>query len=311
MRRYLRLDGKHWGIGKSSRLAGFFLIAASVLLLPAGTVVAEENSYLHSVTVEQGAHQGSINCFGCNVVVQGDLDGEIVAIGGDVTVYGKVRREIVAVGGAIHLKNGAEVDAGVVAIGGDITTEGTVATPQKAGFAAVPYVHLPGQQSIGWRGIVALLGFHAVCVLLPILLLRPRRVQNIVLASHRWLVTGLVGAGAIVAISFLLALLDEELHVSDTVALVVVILFLAVLAAGIAGITLAVGERFFPRRILAALCAGGVLLVVLELIPLLGFAVMVLGSCWATGAALWSGLGFRGPQPPARKEAPAVLKLTS
>jgi hypothetical protein len=147
-------------------------------------------------------------------------------------------------------------------------------------------------------------------VLLPILLLRPSRVQNIVLATRRWLVTGLIGLGTIVAISFLLNVMDEELHVGDTVALAVVVLFLAVLAAGIAGVTLAVGERFFPRGIAAALCIGGILLVVLELIPYLGFVVMVLGACWATGSALWSGLGFRGPQSPASKEAPA-LKLTS
>jgi len=109
------------------------------------------------VTVEQGTHQGSINCFGCSVVVKGDLDGEITTIGGDVTVYGKVRKDVVTVGGAIHLKNGAEVDADVVAIGGGITTEGTMTAPGKDAFASFPWMHLPGQMSIGWRGALALL----------------------------------------------------------------------------------------------------------------------------------------------------------
>jgi len=36
------------------------------------------------------------------------------------------------------------------------------------------------------------------------------------------------------------------------------------------------------------LCIGGILLIALELIPYLGFLVMILGSFWATGAALWS-----------------------
>jgi hypothetical protein len=310
MVQHLLLDETNCGIGKYSILAGFFLLTAIIVLLPRNAN-AEENSYLHSVTVEQGTHQGSINCFGCSVVVKGDLDGEITTIGGDVTVYGKVRKDVVTVGGAIHLKNGAEVDADVVAIGGGITTEGTMTAPGKDAFASFPWMHLPGQMSIGWRGALALLGFHAVCVLLPILLLRPSRVQNIVLATRRWLVTGLVGMGTVVAISLLLDLLDEELHFGDAAALVVVILFLAVLAAGVAGVTLAVGERFFPRRIAAALCIGGILLIALELIPYLGFLVMILGSFWATGAALWSVLGFRGPQPPASKEAPALLKLTS
>jgi hypothetical protein len=307
---HLILDDRHKRIAKSGCLMRFVLVTVIVLFLSAKNSVAEENSYFRSVTIEQGARQGSINCFGCNIVVKGDLDGEVVTIGGDVTVYGKVRKDIVAVGGAIHLKNGAEADADVVAIGGGITTEGAVTAPGRGAFAAFPWMHLPGQLSVGWKGALALLGFHAVCVLLPILLLRPSGVQNIVLATRRWLVTGLIGLGTIVAISFLLSVLDEELHVGDAVALMVVVLFLAVLAAGISGVSLAIGERFFPRMIAAALSIGGILLVVLELIPYLGFVVMVLGACWATGAALWSGLGFRGPQSSASKEAPA-LKLTS
>jgi len=280
-----------------------------VMLVSAASVFAEENSFLRTVTVEQGMHQGSLNCFGCSVVVKGDLDGEIITIGGDVTVFGSVRRDIVALGGTIHLKNGAEVDADVVAIGGKVTTEGNVAGSGR--FDSFPWTHLPGQLTIGWQGAVALLGFHVVCVLLPILPLRPWRVRNVVLASQKWLVSGLIGAGAIAAFSFLLDLLDEELHAGDTAELAVIILFLAVFVVGIAGITLAIGERFFPSRLVAALFAGGIVLVILELIPFLGFAVMVLGSCWATGAALWSGLGFRGPRPSAPKKGPVTLKLTS
>ncbi len=291
------------------RLPGLLFLAAIGMPVCAGNALAEENSYFRAVTLEQGLHQGSVNCFGCSVVVKGELDGEIVTIGGDVTVFGTVRRDIVAVGGAIHLKNGAKVNADVVAIGGRVTTEGNVAGPGK--FDSLPWMHLPGQLSIGWRGALALLGFHAVCVLLPVLLLRPWRVRNIASASSRWLVTGLLGLGAIVAISFLLAFLDEELNAGDTAELVVSVLFLAVLAAGIAGIALAIGERLFPKQLAGALFAGGLLLVVLELIPFLGFVVMVLGSCWATGAALWSGLGFRGPQSPSPRRVPATLKITS
>lgn len=290
------------------QLTSIFL-AAIVMLLSAGIVLGEENRFFRTGTFEQGMHQGSVNCFGCSVVVKGDFDGEIITIGGDVTVFGRVRGDIVTVGGAVHLKSGAEVDRDVVAIGGDIATEGAVIAPRRNGFVAVPWMHLPGQLSIGWRGAVALLGFHAVCVLLPILLLRPWRVRNVAAASRRWIVTGMLGAGAIVAISVLLDFLDEELNAGDTVELVVSILFLAVFAAGFAGIALAIGELFFPRRLAAALFAGGVLFVVLELIPFLGFVVMVLVSGWATGAALWSGMGFRGPQSPALKKVPSSLKL--
>src|SRR5438128_1077219 len=139
----LLLDGRHGGIGKGNCLIRFVLIAIAVLPLSARNVVAEENSYLHSVTIEQGVHQGSINCFGCSVVVKGDLDGEIVTIGGDVTVFGRARRDIVAVGGEIHLKNGAEADAGVVAIGGGILTEAVVTARGKDAFGAFTCMHWP------------------------------------------------------------------------------------------------------------------------------------------------------------------------
>ena len=271
---------------------------------------AEKNSYFRTVTVEPGARSESINCIGCSVIVKGDLDGEIVTIGGNVTIFGKVRKDIVAVGGNVSLKNGAEADADVVAIGGMVENEGAVMAPH-AEFTSLPWMHFPGQLSFGWRGILALLCFQAISVLLPILTLRPRRIQNVVVASRRWLVTGLVGMAAIVAISLVLNLIDEELHSSDKVELTVVVLFLSVLMVGIAGVTFAIGHRLFSGQIVAAFLTGGLLLVALELIPYLGFLVMVLGSCWATGSALWSGMGFRGPQPPMRQKAPSTLRLTS
>jgi len=288
-------------------LLGFALLVT--LSFAALASAQETSSYLRSVTIEQSPYKGSINCFGCNVVVKGELDGEIVTIGGDVTVYGKVRKDVVAVGGAVHLKNGAEVDKDVVAIGGGITTEGTVLAPEREGFAALRWMHLPGQLSIGWRGVLALLGFHAMCVLLPVLLLRPRRVRNVAVASRRWLITVLLGAMAIAATSLFLDWIDDHLRSSETFETIVSVLFLAVFALGVAGIILTIGERFSPNRLFAALLVGGVLLVALELIPYVGFMVMILGSCWATGAALWGGMGFRGPRSPESKEAPAVLKL--
>jgi len=155
-------------------------------------------------------------------------------------------------------------------------------------------MHLPGQLSIGWRGVVSLLGFHAVCVLLPLVVLWPRRIKNVTIASRRWLVTGLLGAGFIVGLSYLLGWVDDHLRWGDTAASVLGILFLAILAMGLAGISLAIGQRLFPIQLIAAIFAGMILLVILELIPYLGFVVMILGASWATGSALSSGMGFRG-----------------
>jgi len=290
-----------------ARLASVVILALCAF---AGNASAEENSYFRTVTVESGLRTESINCIGCSVIVKGNLDGEIVTIGGNVTIFGRVQRDVVAVGGRVRLMNGAVANADVVAIGGTIETEGQPTTPHGE-FTSLPWMHLPGQLSAGWRGILALLSFHAISVLLPLLTLRPRRIQNVVVASRRWLMTGLVGMAAIIVISFVLDLLDEELHAGDAVELIVTVLFLSALMVGIAGVTFAIGDRFFPGRIVAAFLTGGLLLVALELTPYLGFVVMVLGSCWATGSALWSAMGLRGPQPPMRKKIPTTLKFTS
>jgi hypothetical protein len=296
------------GVGYLATIA--FLGILAMTLCATVAAAQERNSYLRRVTIEGNAEHGSINCFGCSVVVKGDLDGEVVTIGGDVTVYGRVRRDVVAVGGAIRLKNGAEIDEDAVAIGGAIATEGVVLAPKREGFVALPWMHLPGQLSIGWRGAVSLLGFHAVCVLLPLVAPWPRRVKNVAVASQRWLVTALLGAGFIVALSYLLGWINDHVR-GDTVAAVLGVLFLAILAMGLAGISLAIGERLFPSRLVAAIFTGGILLVILELIPYLGFVVMILGASWATGAALWSVMGFRGATAAKDKPNPVAATLIS
>ena len=288
-------------------LAGIVLTCFFAVVLGATPASAQErNSYLRRVTIEAGAEHDSINCIGCSVVVKGDLDGEIVTIGGDVTVYGRVRRDIVAVGGTIRLKNGAEVDQDAVAIGGGIATEGVILAPKREGFVALPWMHLPGQLNIAWRGAVSLLGFHAVCIILPLATLRPRRVSNVAAASRRWLVTGLLGAGFTVAVSYLIGWIDDHVRSGDTISAILGTLFLAVFAMGVAGISLAIGERMFQGRVLAAIFAGAILLVILELIPYLGFVVMILAASWASGAALWSGMGFRGTPAAPESQTPAV-----
>jgi len=245
-------------------------------------------------------------------VVKGELTGEIITVGGNVMVSGTVHGDIVAVGGKIHVTNGAQVDKEAVAIGGLITTEGNVIARRGSDFVSLPWMHLPGQLSVGWRGALALLGFHVVCVLLPVGLLRPKRVKNVAAASKHWIITALLGAATLAVFSEILELVDDHAGDSaETVEQIVGVLFLAVLALGIAGVALTIGEWFISERLFAALAMGCLLLVGLELIPYFGFAVMISGSCWATGAALWSGMGFRGPRTPRDKEAPPVLKLIS
>src|SRR5207244_6142683 len=153
--------------------------------------------------------------------------------------------------------------------------------------------------------VVSLLGFHAVCILLPLATLRPRRVRNVEVASRRWLVTGLLGAGFTVALSYLLGWIDDHVW-GATISTILAILFLAIFAMGVAGISLAIGDRIFQGRVIAAIFAGGILLVMLELIPYLGFVVMIFAGSWASGAALWSGMGFRGTPAAEDSQTPAL-----
>ena len=298
-------ENKAWS-GRAMKIvlsALFFLFLA----MPAS---AEDETYsFRTATVAEGLHKGSITCLFCDVVVLGDLQGDVVTIWGSVTVSGKVRNDIVAVGGAVRLKNGAEVDSDVVAIGGPITTEGTVVAPGKEGFVAFPWVHMPGQRSVGWRGVIGLLGFNLVCALLPTLILRPRAVGSVAKVSHRWFLTSVVGFLFIIIYSQGLNALDEYLHSSDLVEGIFAFLFLAILGIGIAGIAFNIGDRLFPSLLLPSLLAGSVILTALDLVPYLGLLAMFLAASWATGSALWSGLGFRGPRLPETPKPTAELKL--
>jgi len=311
MRQRTNLDPKDAGtcIACLSKFVAFVILL--LLVFTTAATAQDKTSFFKTVVVEEGSYKGEITCIGCNVVVRGDVGGETVTIWGDVTVYGRVREEIVAVGGRVQLKNGSEADDEIVAIGGQITTEGTALTPGKAGYTAFPWMHFPGQPSIGWRGALALVGFHLACVLLPTLFLRPRAVRSVAKASRRWFVTGLLGATAIIAFSYGLVALDDYLKASNLVEEILAVCFLAVLGIGIAGISLAIGDRFFPGLVLASLVTGTIVLVLLELIPYAGFLVMLLLVSWATGAALLSGLGFRGPRPPRVPKASTELKLIS
>ena len=288
----------------------FTLFVTFFLVLVTRTSTAEETHYFRTITVAEGAQEGSITCLFCDVVVRGEVQGEVVTIWGSVTVSGKVTQDIVAVGGTVRLKDGAEADRDVVAIGGQITSEGNVVAPEKEGFAALPWFHMPGQRSIGWRGAIALLGFHLVCVFLPALILRPRAVQSVAKISQRWFLTSLAGFLFIAIYSYGLNALDEYLHSSDLVEGIFSFLFLSILAIGIAGTAYNIGDRLFPGLLLASLMAGAVILTALELIPYLGLLAMILAAYWATGSALWSGLGFRG-RPPKSPNRTEDLRLVS
>jgi hypothetical protein len=289
----------------------FALGLALVLVSFAASSVAQERlSYFRTIVIEPGVYKGSVTCVACGVIVKGTVEGEVVAVGGDVIVYGKVDNDIVASGGAIHLKNGAAVTRDVVAIGGPITYEGQVTTPGREGYSALPWIHIPGQRSIGWRGALALFGFLIACVLLPIALLRPRRIQNVANASRRWIATGLLGLAAITVFTYLFDWIDQSwAKGSDTFEIAGGVVFLLLLAVGIAGIALAVGQRFFRGQFFPALAAGTALFAVLELVPVAGFVVMMAGGCWAMGSAVWSGLGFRTTQGPDKSSASAELRL--
>lgn len=302
------LENRAGWLGCMIRLTLFVSI---FLVLVTRASAAEETHYFRTTTVAEGAQEGSITCLFCDVVVQGEVQGEVVTIWGSVTVSGKVSQDIVAVGGTVHLKNGAEVGKDVVAIGGPITSEGKVVAPGKDEFAALPWFHMPGQRSIGWRGAIALLGFHLVCVLLPTLILRPRAVQRVAKFSQRWFLTSVAGFLFIVIYSYGLNALDEYLHSSDLVEGIFAFLFLSILVIGIAGIAYNLGDRLFSGLLLASLAAGAVILTALELIPYLGLLAMILAASWATGSALWSGLGVRGPRPPKIPGRAEELRLVS
>ncbi|PYN80193.1 MAG: hypothetical protein DMD96_14105 [Candidatus Rokuibacteriota bacterium] len=231
-----------------------------------------------------------------------------VAVGGSVTVAGHVRRDAVAVGGSVTLQPGARVEGDAVAVGGVVSVEegaslegdnvslgGTI--PTMAGALtrwAVDRPHLRSMFGFASRLTRTVLLF---VVALLIALAFPGHVTRV-----RAFLVGRPGlstlGGMVLLVGFLpLCALLAVTIIGIPLIPVAVMLLVALLLFGFTVSAGWLGEKMpllqENKTPFKAVALGGVVLVIVGLVPWIGTLAIVLAASVSAGATLLSRFGRR------------------
>ena len=299
------------------------LLAASPLQAASRRVMV-----LESIHVAPDEVLEQTTCIGCSIHVEGvvndsallllgrlhnegEIKGNAVVLGGSVLSSGPIGGSALVVGGTLHLED--DLDGNVVTVMGDLeigTSEvriggdaWTVLGQQNgltAGSVAGNVTRL-GTPSIGRMlisglvGGLLLLGLLALAIVLTLSLLGYvlLGVQRLTVMADACTQTPaacfLVGLGT----CFGLAVIGLMMSMLLPVSLPMVLLFPIVSVIGYCGIAFAIGRNLLPRtRPLLATMSGGVLVAAVQLVPIVGWLVLVVLWNVALGAAIMSGFGI-------------------
>jgi hypothetical protein len=272
----------------------FLLISTLCVATPAQTPANHDRlKALKSIAIENGETASDVQCFLCNVHVRGHVTGDVVTFGGSIFVDGRVDGDAVAFGGRIESNSNSKIFGDAVAIGGYISRQdnSTIAGESKS----MPYVLIPGQYRPTLLGSLALAAINLFFVAVGYLLVRAKRAETFARAIERR-PTSVFFAGILLLLVFygldwLTGYLGRMESLSDAVLLIV---FLAIAAAGATGLGYWVARVVFPETSGIWAAIGGVLaLSLLELVPLLGLLVFAVGLTISVGTSAATRFGSR------------------
>lgn len=282
---------------KKAAVALVFLLCSLQGLLAVQSEESDGNvSYLTSIVVDEVAQQGDAVCIFCSIVVNGGVSGDVVAIGGNIIVNGTVGGDTVAAGGYVVLGPGGTLGGELAAIGG------SAFVPEGAEVAGeideLPYMYLPGQRNAFSIAALTFLGFCLLLGVIGIAVLRKRHTAALAAATtSNWIVAtvaGLALTGCLCAFFYLLSD-DSELTMLGYFLVSIATGFLAWL--GFIGLSAAIGSRFNNRGNWALQSlAGSLLLGISMVLPVVGFASLVIvfvGSLGAAAVGFWHSSTFR------------------
>lgn len=221
--------------------------------------------------------RGVVFCLGCDVRVDGTVDEDIVVVGGGLTMTGESRRSVVGVLSSMRL-DGADVGDGLVNVLGSLESNDTIVRGQVVDLGVGDW--LPGIGSgigvvatlVFWTGLLKLLGAFVLVVLVAVVV--PERVRLIAEeAPIRYGTAWFVG----LLVYVLFGLIVMPIALATLVGFpIAVIGFKAMKWLGIAGLFLAVGERF-GRGLGHRFSLLAAVMVVFTPLALLRLAPLVLG----------------------------------
>jgi hypothetical protein len=228
-------------------------------------------------------------------------------------VHGDVEGDVVAIGGGIRLHAGAKIGDSAVAVGGPVA---------KAAGATIRdeiderwWMPMPGQCELFWRGSLILVGWNLLLAALGWTVLRPRRIARMAEVFHRrWLLAlGLGFLTLLIAVGLYGAILQFPQWINWGWAILSILLTLLAApgfaaisteltgklfatrrtdaSAGVISATSASGSAPFPAN-LPAVLAGGALLALAMLIPLVGLLAFAALCILSWGTVLSSRFGI-------------------
>ena len=302
-------------------LTGALVAASSLEAAPQRLMVLE------SIHVGKGEVLEQATCIACSIHVEGVVDGgalvllgrlqndgeikgDAVVLGGSAMSAGPIGGSAFVVGGTLHLEG--NVDENAVTVMGDLEITASdvkiganawTVLGQQRGLETVSVAGNTRRFGTTTIGRMLVSGLVGVLLLVALLSLAAALALNffgyMLLGVERLAVMAdactrnpascfLLGLGTCFGLSVVGLTLSMLLPVS----LPVLGLFLVVSAIGFCGLAFAVGRNLLPRsRPLLATMFGGLLLGAIELIPLVGWLVLVVLWNVAIGTAIMSGFG--------------------
>ena len=232
--------------------------------------------------VVRGGDNGIVRLFSDAVVPAGQrVDGDVVAVFGSVRVEGEVQGTAVAVFGSLDLRRGAVVRGDAVAVGGTLREgDGSRVEGQTVQVGFLPL-------TFGLPGLSVVLTMIALCWLVSLFFawaaaaLFPARLARVaVTSSRRTLASLLLGlaSGPLMCVTTMVLLVTV---VGIPIALLLPVVYVAVLYAGQLAATYVLGCKLMRRR----LGAGGVTA------PIVSGSLLV-ASIFGFGAILWETPGI-------------------
>ena len=248
---------------------------------------------LKSIVIETGETASDVQCFLCNVHVAGHVTGDIVTFGGSIFVDGRVDGDAVAFGGRIESNSNSKIFGDAVAIGGYISRQDNSVIVGVT--KSMPYVLIPGQYRPTLLGSLALAFINVLFVALGYLFVRAKRAETFARAIERRPTSVFFSGIFLLLIFYGLDWLTGYFGRMETPSdVVLLIIFLAVAAAGATGLGYWVARVVFPETSGIWAAVGGVLaLSLLELVPLLGLLVFAVGLTISVGASFATRFGSR------------------
>ena len=287
-------------------------LAAAASFVAAGPVSAQD----HRIVIGEDVYVGpdevldQVTCVFCSIHVEGVVTDTAFLVIGELENRGEIRGDAIVIAGEMRLQGNVGGDAITVLgnlrsgspdvkIGGDAVTVMGSQTGISASAVGGQIESIGGEQvgQVVFAGLLIVLFLLAVLVfavlmtlnLLAYAILGSERVNTIASTlSGNTAMCFLGGLGT----CFALAVVGLVVAVILPVSLPMIAVFIVVSVVGYSGVTFWIGRNLFAGRAqLTATVAASTLVIFLQLIPVIGWLVMLVMWNIAIGAAVLSGFG--------------------